>query len=1111
MTINPHMGGGKPRPDDGCRVFRYDSVSQKGTLMIPGVSTLRITILAVVLCGTALFNPTPVLGEALPEPGSWAPDSAPDIVTAIYKDRAGFLWIGSREGLSLYDGHSFTVFDHDPSDPNSISDNTVRVIFEDREGNLWLGTNTGGLNRLDRSTWTFEHFRHDSADPNSLSHDSVNALIQDRDGALWVGTQIGLNRFDPSTGSFERYMAHPSDPASLSDNYIYAFHEDREGYLWIGTVGGGLNRMDPATGRFTRYRHDPDDPRSLSYDKVFALAVDTEDALWVATEQGLNRMERASGTFTRVSRNEIAGKDGLYPLVTALAVAPSGKILAGTWGGGLYEVDPGELTVRQFTSMLEEEEGTTERIAALLPMEDGSIWIGSWDYGLRRLRPAFGLFEVAGPGETGGGLSYRDATSILEDRDGGLWVGTWGRGLNHRRPGESVFRPPDPESSGPFGQGTILSLLEDREGSIWVGTMGGMYLLDRSGDVRFLFENDPQDNSSLGAGYVWAIHQDSAGTIWVGTGEGGLNRLRKDGVSFERFVHDASDPGSLSDDYVTAIFEDHGGTLWVGTRSGGLNVMDREAGRFRRYQPVPDDDRSISHHLITSIVQDHTGEIWIGTDGGGFNRVVRIAGGGTVRFERHGEEGGLISNAVMGMAPESDGSIWISTRDGLSRFDPRTGSYANYDTRDGLPTAQFNIGAAFAGGDHLHFGSAKGLVSVPRGTPFPAHRSSPTVLRSIRTLEGPILGEDPAWSLENLAVPYGEILSFEFAVLDFGNPGRHRHAYRLEGVHDDWVDLGTRREITFTNLDPAVYTLHVRGRNDQGVWSESPTVLQIRVVPPFWMTHWFRGAMVLAVVGMVVGVHFTRMAVLKKRNLELQMLKDQREKALEKARASQNALHLAYERLRRLTRRLEAAKENERKHIARELHDEMGQALTTAKINLQLMLGSEDPAERGRRISDTVGLVDRMIGHVRTLSLDLRPPLLDELGLGPALRGYLETQSRRSGVDIRVKVVTVPAGLQPEIEIIAFRVVQEAITNVIRHADAHRVEVSVVYEPGWLDISVKDDGRGFDVEATLDRAARGYHLGLLGIRERVESLGGSVRIESSPGNGAEIAVNVPLE
>jgi len=245
-----------------------------------------------------------------------------------------------------------------------------------------------------------------------------------------------------------------------------------------------------------------------------------------------------------------------------------------------------------------------------------------------------------------------------------------------------------------------------------------------------------------------------------------------------------------------------------------------------------------------------------------------------------------------------------------------------------------------------------------------------------------------------------------------------------------------------------------------------------------------------------------RMSALEKRNKELLELTEQRERARQQLRE-------ALERLRKLTRRLEAAKEDERRHIARELHDDMGPTLTAVIINLQLMDDDRDREKNRQRIADTVNLVDRMVQRIRDISLDLRPPLLDELGLVPALSGYLESQARRAGIEI--EVLGTAKGLPPELEITAFRVVQEAVNNVIRHAEATRATVTVGNRNGELELSVKDDGHGFDVDDTLERATGGTALGLLGMQERVRALGGKIEIDSAPGRGTEIRVHMPME
>jgi signal transduction histidine kinase/ligand-binding sensor domain-containing protein len=896
-------------------------------------------------------------------------------------------------------------------------------------------------------------------------------------------------------------LSDPGDPGSLSNDYIYALHEDPDGGLWISTVGGGLNYRDPGTGEFTVYRHDPGDPTTISYDNVLAIADGPPGKLWVSTAEGLNLLDRETATFERFG----AGPDGKLsdPLVPALARGPSGKLWIATHGGGLDQLDPATGEIRFWThDPAKRNSLASDEVIALLVDRSGGLWIGTWGGGLNRLSPrSLLLSESAHLASMPADLDVEDVTALGFDRAGGLWIGT--------RSGDVVRRSPDRSIDRHYLRGgdrgtprIILGFAEGPAARMWIATNGGVLRLDPGSGELASYYHDPDDPGSLGPGYVKGILADRSGRLWVGTGEGGVQQLDADGRVLVRYVHDPEDPGTLSDNYVTTLLEDHHGTLWIGTRSGGLNALDPDTGRIVRYPARAGNPGSLSHHYVTSIVEDATGALWVGTGGGGLNRIGHRDDGG-LHFTRFTEAGGLIDDDVMGVQEDDDGSLWVSTKRGLTRFDPRTGSFANLSVADGLPSGEFEPAAVARSASSLYFGTVKGLVAVPAGTTFPDPLPSPTVITSIRTASKGPAADRPVWDLGRLEIPWGDWLSLRFAVLDYSADRRHRYQYRLGGVEEDWIDLGSSREITFTNLDPGSYEFNVRGRNSQGVWSTAEPTLELAIVPPFWMTTWFRAAVGLFVISMVVVGHRVRVNAVEKRNRELVALYEQREKA-------RRELGEAYERLTLLTRRLEAAKEDERRTIARELHDEMGPSLTAVIINLQLPAEERDPDRRSRRLHDTIGLVDRMVDRIRALSLDLRPPLLDELGLVPALKGYLEGQADRARIEIEVTGDQPADELPQETEIAAFRVVQEAVTNVIRHADASRVEVAIGQSDGGLELAVKDDGVGFDLRATMERAAAGKAIGLLGMQERVRMLGGEIRIDSRPGQGTKIRVSLPV-
>lgn len=1022
----------------------------------------------------------------------------PEVITSLLQDREGLIWIASRSGLFLFDGYTYTTFQHDPSDPRSLSDSDIRTIYADPDGALWVGTNTAGLNRFDPATGTFTHYRHGSADPGSLSHDSVYAILRDRAGRLWVGTQRGLNRLDPGSKSFVRMTAGGRE--GLANDYIMALCEDRGGRLWVGTLGGGVHRWDESLRRFDVFRNDPSDARSIVDDAIASLAEDDAGRLWIGTLHGLSRLDVDRKTFLNLRAEP--GRAGALqiPLVTSIARGDPGRLWIGTLPGALAEIDAPTGRILSWQRLPGRPYSPSEdAVYALLRDRDGALWVGTWGAGLNRVSRA--SQRLAGPGSAGfppEGVPARDVTTILNDRTGRIWIGTRSGYLVKLDPAsgryETILR------GGREGTARILiDLAEDRLGRVWVASNGGLLRVNPDGGALTKWSHEPGDPDGLGPGYVTALLVDAGGALWVGTGEGGLHKLDGDGKVVARYKHDAADPFSLSDDYVTVLREDRRGALWIGTRSGGLNAFDPRTGRVRRFLPVAGDLTSLAHHCVTSLLEDSKGRLWVGTAGGGLNRVDR-AEDGRIAFDRINEERGLIDDDVTAIVEDDDGSLWVTTRRGLSRFHPDRNAFSNVFVSDGLPSAEFEPHSAARSRDTLYFGTVRGLAALPAATPFEKAPASPVVVRSIRTAGDEASGAREAKAPQRVELPFGTWLSVELAVLDYAPEQSHLYAYSLG---DEWVQIGQRREITFTSLQPGKHDLRLRGRNSQGVWSETAEALPITVVPPFWMTRTFQVVMIGALVSVIWGAHRRRTSTLEKRNRELMELHRQREKA-------RQDLDAAYHRLRRLTLRLEVAKEDERQRIARELHDEMGPSLTAVIINLQLLSSHRDGHELNRRIADSIDLVDRMVQRVRDISFDLRPPLIDELGLVPALSGYLEQVSERTGIRIEMKSDAEPGPLPAHVPITAFRVVQEAVTNAVRYAGASRIDVTVRRNGKRLDLRVEDDGKGFDVAETMEGAAAGKALGLLGMRERVGMLSGDIEIDSKPAKGTRIHVELPI-
>lgn len=999
---------------------------------------------------------------------------AVEIITETLIDATGFLWIGTRDGLFLHNGQEFRKFQHELHDPTSLTSNGIRGILEDSRGRLWINTISGGLNRLDRGNWRFSSWRHDRNDPASISHDGVFALAEAPAGKLWVGTQAGLDLFDPDSGHAEHLVL------ATGGEFVMDLHVDPHGRLWVATLGQGLFRQNDDGRGFTAIRGGRE-PAPLD---VFTLTHDRDGTLWAGTRAGLYRVDAA--TLQIVPSGLDLPPDTPPPQnVTALHSTPTGGLWVGTFGSGLFwlahrstRLTPVDLGPRG-PGALHIDTG------ALALDRDGSLIVGTFGAGLMRAsRRIVDPRTWRAQDEAGPGLTHEDVYALLPDGNGDMLVGSFGGGVDAIDLSSGAVahkRLPLPASEQRHLSG-VTDLMRTPDGWLWATCNEGVYRWrEATGEFRY-YDSAAAAGGGF-PGYSFALLHDHAGRTWIGGAGDGLYLHLPDNDSFRNFRPGANRPQSLSDDFVTDMIEDREGRLWIGTRSGGVNVCRYDRDLVCRHVTARNarknagkDTQYLGHDHVTALLEASDGAVWVGTAGGGLNHVVLGPDDAVRSVRRWTRDDGLPDDNVMAMVHAPDGALWLSSHAGLTRLEPVANRLDHYTPTEGLPTVSFNPKAAVAHGDRLYFGSAKGVVSLPFRQPRREASAPPTVIERVIGPDPDDLGSIPAWQMSTLREPWRKPFSLEFAVLGFDG-GATRFQYRLTDS-TPWIDLGDRGLLTLHALEPGQYRLQVRGRKAGQSWTLAKP-LQLVIVPPWWRRNDVRiGAATLGIV-LVLGLFAWRMG----------------------------KLHERHRALRRMTMKLEAAKEEERRHLARELHDEFGQALTTAKINLGLALAQLPGAAGSRRVQDTVQVIDGLIGQVRALSLDLRPPLLDDLGLVPALESHLHAVSQRSDVPIR-------ANLDPRVElpdsdqrIAVFRIVQEAVTNALRHAQATNLEVTVSRMPDGTLIRVQDNGRGFDVQASLTPRASG--MGLFGMRERVHGLGGTWSIESQPGHGTVINAHIP--
>lgn len=1019
------------------------------------------------------------------------------VISSVLLDSAGFLWIGSRDGLYRYDGYETIRFAIEPGNPHAISDNDIRDLFLAGDGSIWISTNTGGLNRLDPETLRFEVFRSKPDDPATLSYDSVYGIAETENGHLWIGTQFGLNLFDPGSGAFTRFFHDSADPESIPGDYVFTVLVDSKGTLWVGTVDGGLARRRTGDEAFETIDLAAALDGGSELNDVFAL-VESHGSIWAGTRAGLVRIDSRT-----LAASEVLSDGREIGTITTLELGPGGKIWIATLSAGLLVHDPSSARIEPANNQPLGAEGQLPAVPQLsIEFIDERVFVGTWGNGLHVGNTKPPRFRVSRVGSEQGALRHQNVTAIHhEDSSGRTWAGTFGGGLQALKMRATGIHAEEPEAA--IGADGILAIESTRDGRLYVGSASGLWEIGSDGTAR-LHQHAPGRSDTIGPGYVFSLLESPSGSIWAGLGGSGLYEKQTASDDFRARSSVPGDPASLSGDFITALMGRGAGEIWVGTRSNGLNVCSANPWHCRNYHQSS--TPKLAHNNVSAIMTDSAGQTWIGTNGAGLLRAVSDGKRELVGFEQWGEEDGLLGASVMGIVEDDDGSLWISTRDGVTRFDTRAGRMASYGAAHGLPVTHFNPRAADRDEESLYFGGIGGVVAFPAGTSFPEFRASPVRLTSIRRVGEDGMSQRTLPLSGGLRMPWRAPFTVKFAVLDFAEmPHLYRYRFGSEG---DWISHGNSREITFFGLAPGSHTLEISGRDAFGTWSP-PERLDLEIIPPFWRTTWFQATAVVMTAMMLLLWHRIRMRSLERKNLRLVRLQEQREKALGQAEANQKELTQAYRDLRQLTHRLESAKEDERRHLSRELHDELGQSLTASKLNLQMLKRNIHDTTVVRQLSDAVERCDAMIEQVRSISLNLRPPMLDELGLAAALEQFVENLARTTGAAIKFEHFGEVGGNTPEVRTAVFRVVQEATNNAVRHSGASWVRVRLYSEGGGQRVVVEDDGCGFDPARTEESRFSGDHLGLLGMNERIQAVGGTLEIDSRPGSGCRIKAWIP--
>jgi signal transduction histidine kinase/ligand-binding sensor domain-containing protein len=736
--------------------------------------------------------------------------------------------------------------------------------------------------------------------------------------------------------------------------------------------------------------------------------------------------------------------------ITATFQDKQGNLWFGTFGAGLLLFKDSKFT--RYTTA----DGLASNILFTFCQDsEDNIWVGTLDNGLIRITKQFITTH-----HSQNGLTADNTYPVYEDQDGIIWIGSWGGGLNKYQNG--VFTHYTSKDGLPSD--LVTSLFKDRQGYLWIGAHG---ILKKFKDGKFF--HIISENDALSKKTVFAMEQDRDGALWLGTSQG-LGRY-KDG---EYQFYTTKD--GLPDDHVHAIREDRNGTIWIGTLGGLASFKNHTITSYI-------DKNGLSSNHIRSIYQDREGVLWIGSYDNGLIRLKDD------RFTAYTIKDGLFDSGAFQILEDDQENLWISCNRGIYRVvkqelnefaegKRRSITSVAYGKKDGMLDQECNGGRQPAGcrarDGKFWFPTQKGVVVIdPKSIPI--NWLPPPVY-----IEEFSLNRDAISFHNEVLIPPGkDDFEIRFTGLSFTKPEQVIFKYQLIGLDKDWVEAGTRRSVFYTHLPPGNYTFKVIAANSDGIWNHQGATLHIVIIPPFWRTWWF-------LLGLLLSAIISATAFYRRRINQL-----------EKARAAQEAF----------SQQLIDSQENERKRIASELHDGLGQNLLIIK-NWALLALSLLPQnnQANEPLTDILSTASQSIDEAREIAYNLRPYQMDALGLTKALKSIVNRVSSSAKTSFISEIDYIDDLFPKEFEINIYRIVQESVNNIIKHSGASQAKIVIKRDEYYLRLTIEDNGKGFNPAMfTLSQTnKRGF--GLLGIAERARMLGGNLELQAFVGQGTKISL-----
>lgn len=1037
-------------------------------------------------------------------------------INAIIKDRYGFLWFATADGLDRFDGMEHKPYRFDPADKSGYRSKEVTSMYEDEAGQFWVATMGGGLYYLDRSRDQFRPYQESSAD-GPLANSYIKSIYGDNHGRLWIGTIGGLCVLDPKTKKEIFYKADEHKPGQLRSGIILSIFRDSQGRMWIGT-DKGLYLYDEGSNSFVAFRHENNDPSSIPNEGINTIA-ECQHRLWIGTNDGLSCLSPDLKTFKtfKYKPNDDSTISG--NLIYSIA-ANGDKIWVGT-EGGLNILDPVSGKVKRYNHDDRDKFSVSSKsIRCIYNDPQGIYWLGTYQGGVDKYDRNLTLFNSKqNNAYDPAGLSAPFVSSFAENKDGDLFVGTDGGGLNlfHIRSGLFSHIAIKSKTRSNSAGLPILSMMLDRNQQLWIGTFQDGLFIYNTKTGRYQQLNAGKDDTHINNNEIFCLKESSKGKIWIGTNGGGVNVFDPDKKTFFKYVSTPSSAGERQlpvNGFIRAIEEDDEGNIWIGTYGSGIAVLNPTTQKFRVYN---NKNTGMAIDRTFSLLQDHNGNMWIGTAGDGlycFNLNQK-------KLVNYSAPDELPDGVVHKLLEDYSGNIWLSTDKGICMLNAASKKFTHYSAYNGLQNDAFIDGSGLRSTKGLlFFGGAKGFNYIDPQQEVKSNNNAPPVfLTTLKVNNNIILSGSHSPLKQDISVAkqidlnYKENFSISYSAINFTLPQQNKFAYILKSFNKSWNYVGSATTAYYTNLDPGEYLFVVRACNNDGIWNNLGAQIRVVIHPPIWMTWYAYLLYALMAVGALL---FIRHRGIKKLKGKL---------ALEQERKEAERLHeLDILKIKFLT------------NLSHEFRTPISLIMAPAD---KLLAEHKDEQTTGqlavirRNARRLLNLVNQLLDFRKLEEQELKLSLTEgEIisFIGDVVDSFHDLSESRS-ITFNYKAPQEKLFVRfdhDKVERILFNLLSNAFkftlpggsvsVNITRHPTSN-IDKMV------LEFKISDTGIGIDPErkhlifkrfyqagdANIAKVNPGSGIGLSITKEFVEMHGGSITVESELGKGSHFSVLIPLE